>query len=47
MECKTIWGGLEMAKKRANGEGSITKRKDGLWMSVASISGQSGLPPFD
>jgi integrase len=40
MECKTIWGGLEMAKKRANGEGSITKRKDGLWMSVASISGQ-------
>jgi integrase len=40
MECKTIWGGLEMAKKRANGEGSIYKRKDGTWAAQASIAGQ-------
>lgn len=27
-----------MAKKRANGEGSISKRKDGRWVGVATVS---------
>src|SRR5690554_2144376 len=29
-----------MAKKRAHGEGSITKRKDGRWMARATIHGK-------
>jgi integrase len=29
-----------MARKRANGEGSISKRKDGLWMAKATINGE-------
>jgi integrase len=29
-----------MAKKRANGEGSISRRKDGSWMAKATINGE-------
>jgi integrase len=29
-----------MARKRSNGEGCITKRKDGLWLAAASIAGE-------
>ena len=29
--CATTEGGTNMAKKRANGEGNIRKRKDGRW----------------
>ena len=28
-----------MAKKRGNNEGSITRRKDGLWMAQVTIGG--------
>src|SRR5215203_5565488 len=35
-------GGTEVSKKRGNGEGSITKRKDGRWMARYTVYTANG-----